>query len=82
MPNVTYRHNRTGETTTYSAPHPVFERVSSWSRVDEQTGGYSALRKAELVSLAAERGLDTAGTVAELRERLEADDAKSAEPQS
>lgn len=35
---------------------------------------YSALRKAELIDLAELRGLDTTGTVADLRGRLDADD--------
>lgn len=35
---------------------------------------YSALRKAELIDLAEQRGLDSTGTVADLRGRLEADD--------
>lgn len=74
MSNVTYRH-RGGDTVTYSAPHTILERSPLWSRVPEESASYSTLRKAELVALAETRGLDTEGTVADLRARLEADDA-------
>lgn len=49
---------------TFSAPAPE----------DADAPDYSGLRKPELIALLDERGLDSTGTVAVLRDRLAADD--------
>jgi hypothetical protein len=79
MPKTTYQHTN-GETVTYAEPHPILEQSEAWSRVEGPS--YRNMRKPDLEALAAERGLSAAGTVAELVERLETDDAGPAEPQS
>lgn len=43
-----------------------------------ESASYASMKKAEIVSLADDRGVDSSGTIAEIAERLDADDAAKA----
>lgn len=79
MKNITYKHTRTGETVIYTAPVLGLERSKVWQRVEGPV--YGRMRKAALVKLCEDRGLDVTGLVPVLAERLDAYDAEHGTPQ-